>query len=139
VQPVQHGLLLRHTCVLPSGFRVVVALHGGAPLGFRFPVVGFFPTGADEEHVAGLDDAALGRGPDVEALVRAAGSELGPRYGMRGVGIVSYVLGVGVGPVVEEDPAACDAVGCPVVYGAFVWVGAWTGDVAAFSLVGCAL
>jgi hypothetical protein len=52
-----------------------------------------------------------------------------------GVGVVGYVVGFGVGAVVEEDAAAGDAVLGPVVDAAFV-VGGWAGYVAAFGLDG---
>lgn len=54
---------------------------------------------------------------------------------MWGVGVVGYVVGFGVGAVVEEDAAGGDAVVGPVVDAAFV-VGGWAGYVCSFSLDG---
>lgn len=52
---------------------------------------------------------------------------------MGGVGIIGLVVGEGVVAVVEEDAAACDPVGCPVVDAA-AEVGGFAYKVCAFGL-----
>lgn len=115
----------------------------------RLGVVGFDEAGADEEQVADLDGAAGGGRADVDALGGAAGLELGVGNGVAVVrvwvllALYAHVLLVGsidfsgtivdpfalcVGSVVQQDPAAGDAVVGPVM-DAVSQVGVWAFDV----------
>lgn len=73
VQPVLHGLLLLDARPLRGfGVRVAVAAQGEARVLLRLPPVEVFgPAGSDQEDVADLDVAALGRWADVDPLVLA--------------------------------------------------------------------
>ena len=55
------------------------------------------PAGADHEDVAVLEGGVLGFG---------AREQFGEGDGMRGVGVVGLVVGLGVGPVVQQDASA---------------------------------
>lgn len=101
-------------------------------------VVALDEARADHENVAGLDGAALGLGADVEALRFSAGVEVGECDWVGRVGVIGDVVGVGVVAVVEEDSAASDAVGGPVVDAAFE-VGVIAVDVGVFCLRALAL
>jgi hypothetical protein len=99
----------------------------------RLAIVCFFPAAADEEHVADLDVAALSCGANVDALVLTALVQLFPGDRVVVEGVVVDALFARVAAVVEEYPAAGDAVVGPVVDRAFV-VGGWAEDVGAFGL-----
>lgn len=126
MQPVQHGFFLRHARELgaPGARR---ALFGGDL------VVALDEARADHEDIADFDVAALGLGADVEALLARAGLQVREGDRVRGVGVVGDVVGVGVVAVVEEDGAAGDAVGGPVVDAAFE-VGVFAVDIGGFCL-----
>ena len=126
MQPVQDRFFLRHTCEL----RTLCALRAG--FGGEL-VVALDEASAHHEDVAGFDGAALRLGADVEALGFGAGVEVGEGDGMGRVRVVGDVVGVGVVAVVEEDGAAGDAVGGPVVDAAFE-VGVFAIDVGGFCL-----
>ena len=93
-------------------------------------------AGADEDDVANSDVSSLGSRPDVETLSLAAGFELRVGDCMWLVAAVGDILGLGVGPVVEQE----DAAGGPVVDAVFV-VGTRTTDIgrtdAVVKAVGC--
>lgn len=126
MQPVQDSFFLRQTCEL----HTLCALR--ARLGGEL-VVAFDETRADHEDVAGFDAAALGLGADVKALEFRAGVEVGEGDGVRRVGVVGDVVGIGVVAIVEKDGAASDAMGGPVVDAAFK-VGVCAVDVGGFCL-----
>jgi hypothetical protein len=78
-------------------------------------VVAFDEAGADEEDVADFDVATVGFRGEVEVLGGGACAEGGEGYRVLGVGVVGDVVCYGVVAVVEENCAAGDTVGCPVV------------------------
>lgn len=95
------------------------------PLFTRELVVLIHEAGPDQHDVTDLDIASLGGGADVYSLRLSARLQVGVGDGVRGVAVVGYVLGFGVGVVVEEEGAAGDAVGGPVVDAVFeIGVGA---------------
>lgn len=77
-------------------------------------------TTSDEQEIPDFYIAALCFGADVDALVFPALVELLVGYTVGVVGVVYDAVSVGEGAVVEEDTTARDAVGGPVVDGAFV-------------------
>lgn len=102
VQPVLHGFFLLDARPLRGfGVRVAVATEGESRVFLRLaPVEVFGPSGPDQEDVANLDVAALGRRSDVEALVFADEDEVVVADGVGCCTVVFDALGVCPGAVV---------------------------------------
>ena len=124
MQPILHFFGLLHANPLRfAGVRLVDATEReGRALFGRAVVVVFRPARADEEDVADLDVAALGGWEDIDALILTAFLEFVERDGVRGGGVVADGLRGGVAAVVEEDGAAGESVGGPVMDAALVVV-----------------
>ena len=133
VQEIQHGVFLLQA----RPVQVVVRAEGprAALVGGQL-VVALDEARADHEDVADADVAALGGWAEVEALGFRAGLQVCVGDGVLGVRVVGDGVGFGVVSVVEEDAAAGDAVGGPVVGAAGVGVGVGAEDVGAFCLFG---
>lgn len=126
VQPIQYRFFLRHA----SKLRALCTLHAG--FGGEL-VVALDEARADHEDVAWFNEAALGLGTNVKALRFSTSVEFGEGNGVRRVRVVGDIVGVGIVAVVEEDGAAGDAVGGPVVNAALE-VGIVAVDVGGFCL-----
>lgn len=136
MQPIQNFLFLaqpRKPVSIRPSFPGIMGHRSFSSFFIALAVICFFPATSNEEHVSGLDVAALSCGSDVDALIFAAVVEFLEGDGMVVVGVVGDSFFVGVASVVEEDAAAGNAVVSPVVNRAFV-VGVRTSDVAAFCL-----
>jgi hypothetical protein len=137
VEPVEDGLFLLQAgpaLAVGGGIDGVFAQGKGVALLAGFLVVLVDEAGADEDDVADLDVAALGGGPDVDALSFAAGLEVSVGGAVGGVEAIGDVLRLRVVPVVEEEGAPREAVRGPVV-DAVLEVGAGAVDVAAADAV----
>lgn len=122
VEPVKDGLFLLQAgpaLAVGGGIDGVFAQGEGVALLAGFLVVLVDEAGADEDDVADLDVAALGGGPDVDALGFAAGLEVGVGDAVGSVAAVSDVLRLRIGPVVEEEGPTREAVRGPVVDAVF--------------------
>lgn len=73
-------------------------------------VVGYCEAAADEKDVTYLDISTLRFGADVQALSFGASGKGGERNTVCFVGVMLYVVLLGVSMVVEEDTAAAEAV-----------------------------
>jgi hypothetical protein len=136
VQPVQNLLFLAHARVALAVFPVLpcaVSERSFRSVFVAFVVIRFFPATTDEEHVAGLDVAALSSRANVDALVLTALVQLLPGNRVVVIRVVVDAFLVRVASVVEEDSSSRDTMLGPVVDRTFV-VSCWAYDVAAFGL-----
>lgn len=104
MQPVQHLLLLAQSRPALPIFSILarpMPQRCLRPILVALAIVRFFPAAAHKKHVAGLDVAALGNRPNVDALVFTALVQLLPRDGVVVVGIVVDAFFVGVASVVK--------------------------------------
>lgn len=133
VEPIQYWLFLFQTSVALSirgGINCMFSQGKSISLLPRCVVVLLHEPRADKDDITDFDISPLSSGSDVNTLRFPAGFEVGIRDPMRGVAAVGDVLGLGVGPVVEEEGAAGEAVVGPVVDAVFV-VGGGAVDVGA--------
>jgi hypothetical protein len=123
VQPIENLLLLAQTRISLSIFSILsgsVAKRSFRAIGIAFAVVRLFPPAADEKQVSNPDITTLSGRSNVHALVFAALVQLFPGNWVVVVRVVVDAFFMRIATVVEKNSTSCDAVLCPVMYGAFV-------------------
>jgi hypothetical protein len=138
MQPIHNVVVLANTrpallIRLPKRMR---SQRRRGPLLHTRKIIRIHEPRADEQDIADLDIPALCLGTDVDSLRLATRSQVRQADF---VPLVRIVGSAGVAPVVEQDPAAADAVYVPVVDAAFVRAGGRTVDVGASAAIveGC--
>jgi hypothetical protein len=137
VQPVKDGLFLLEASVallICCGVHSMVANCEFVSLFAGRLVVLVHPSRPDQDDITDLDISALSRRPNVNPLPSATCLEVSVRDSMCGVAGIVDLVRLSIGPVVEEEGAASEAVVGPVMDAVFV-VGTGAVDIGAADAV----